>query len=91
MQIASLSQLSLKQCGSTQAFEVTISPYLTLYFSYQTVIGFRDSQYACRRPNTFSRTTGKHYKLLGLNAFEEVPDDQFLRELNQALARSCNV
>lgn len=90
MQIASLSQLSLKQHGGMQAFEVTVSPYLTIYFSYQTVIGFRDSQYACRRANTFSRTTGKHYRLLGLIDFEEVPDDQFLRELNQALARAGN-
>ena len=59
---------------------------LTLFFSYNTVIGFQydGEQYYCE--NTFSRTTGKHLSVLCPDKTKRMKQVAFQRLLDKALS-----
>lgn len=89
MYLDDLDYIDLTQYGSKQAYKVKL-PGIALFFSYSTIIAFRGRSSAYRRANTFSRTTGRHFRILGVADLPEVDDTVFLEELNKALAQASN-
>lgn len=61
---------------------------LTLYFSYDTVIAFREAGHSLRVcENAWSTTTGKHLNWLdGGNKADRLPFNRFQSELENVLA-----
>lgn len=61
---------------------------VTLWFSYNTCIGFRDNSGAVRVPvlseNCWSTTTGKHLNQVGDKSLR-IPRDEFLKRLGEVL------
>ncbi|MCK9600456.1 MAG: hypothetical protein M0R06_15530 [Sphaerochaeta sp.] len=61
---------------------------LTIDFSYQTPIAFRDSEDSAVRVNVWSTTTGKHLNNIdGGNKAARIPGPEFEARLDAAIAR----
>lgn len=75
---------------NTQAYSLWFGD-LKVFVSYSTVVGFSHptvGKYAL--PNTFSRTTGRHYKEMGLTEAEKLDDEDFRLRFFQALKIECD-
>lgn len=61
---------------------------LTLYFSYQTVVAFNDSEGLKVVENQWGPTTGKHLNTIdGGNKSARLPADEFEEALKKTLAK----
>jgi hypothetical protein len=60
---------------------------LTLYFSYNTVVAFRDNVDFQISENVWSRTTGKHLNWLDPDKSKRLPNSEFEERLENVLRR----
>lgn len=72
--------------GTTNKNSVTIGS-LTLYFSYETIIGFYDENGLCVCENVWSRTTGKFLNELQEDKGKRLNRIEFLNKLKECLIR----
>ena len=61
---------------NTQAHLVEIGLH-SFYFSYETCIAYRGPRVCCRVANSYSRTTLKHMREMGVYDWPEVSSDAF--------------
>jgi len=60
---------------------------LTIYFSYDTVVGFSDNSEECFVKNQWGTTTGKHLNWLCPNKKERLPANVFKDKLQKILKK----
>ncbi len=83
--IFNYGQYSSQNYGSSRA--VTIGD-LTLYFSYDTVVAFRDVDTGLViSENIWSTTTGKHLNAINPNKKLRIPREQFKVKLGEVLKK----
>lgn len=70
----------------THTLEVDLGP-LTLYYSYSTIVAFRDENGLHCLQNSWSTTTGKHLNWIQPDHAQRLPSDEFENELHASLAR----
>lgn len=64
-------------CGNNTT-EITING-ITLYFSYETLIGFRKGIFLCIRKNEWGNATGKHINAIpGSGSVSRKDKEQFM-------------
>lgn len=64
-------------CGNNTT-EITVNG-VTLYFSYETLIGFRKGNFLCIRKNEWGNTTGKHMNAIpGSGSVDKMDEEQFI-------------
>jgi len=63
---------------------------ITLYYSYETIIAFRDRNGLTISENVWSKTTGKHLNEICTNKNIRIPYSEFQQKLN-ALLRAHNL
>jgi hypothetical protein len=80
-------KVSLKQVGSPTQHEVEVGD-LTLYFSYDTCVGYWYSgEGTVVSENVWSVTTGKHLNYWQADKKARVPNDEFNTRLAAVLAQ----
>lgn len=70
----------------TNAVEVKLTYYISLYFSYETLVAVRNGSQCVRTDVTHSKTTSKHMNLMGVSEFEKVSQRE-LEEIASNLVR----
>lgn len=70
-----MKQISLRTIRPNLT-EVTIGN-LDLYYSYETIVAFRESGKLMGSQNVWSNTTGRHLSELGISKDERVQADKF--------------
>ena len=69
-------------CNNTNPNDIMVSiGRLDLFFSYETIVAFRDDELSCCRVNSWGPTTGKHLNAIQPDKSERVPGEQFEKML----------
>jgi len=74
----------IRQFAGNNTTQVTVSPSLTLYFSYETCVAFRHNGELVASQNAWSSTTGKHLNAIpGYDKSEALPYEEFTGLLSE--------
>lgn len=76
------------QDNTRKCFAVVIDG-ITLFFSYETLIGAHTIEKQMRIENTWGPTTGKHINRLGMSDFTIVSEDELIEEIVNALYKQA--
>lgn len=74
--------ISFNSSCNNKATKISIGRH-TVYFSYETAIGYAGPLGNCRVLNTYSRTTGKHFNAMGIKDFPVVDHAELNRRLEK--------
>jgi len=66
---------------NTEAYIVNIGPH-EFYFSYETCIAYRGPAGRFRDEDTYSRTTARHMKEMGVKEWQSYPTKEFEEKLS---------
>jgi hypothetical protein len=81
-------KVKLREAGTPTQHEVELGDDLTLYFSYQTCVGFWLSGHGrVVSENVWSNTTAKHLNTWEPDKTRRVKHDEFEKQLEAVLAR----
>lgn len=85
-------QVSIKNYGNYSSdnygsSRMVIVGNLDLYFSYETVIAFRDGGQLTIRQNDWSTTTGRHLNAINTDKKARIPSAEFEAKLNETLTK----
>jgi len=79
--------VKFRNLGTVNQNAVTIGN-LTLYFSYNTIVGFEDNSKIVCSKNAWSKTTGKLLNKIEENKNKRLEYEEFLKELREAFIRN---
>ena len=80
-----MKQISLRQVKDN--FSMVTIGNLDLYYSYETIVAFRDGHTLKGSQNVWSRTTGNHLNEIGISKDERIKAELFDKELKEVLAK----
>jgi hypothetical protein len=78
--------IRVKRCGNTAASTLSLGQNLDLYYSYDTIIGFRNGNSVVVMRNYWGPTTGRHINAIDPDVSHRVSEDEFEKKLSYALA-----
>lgn len=81
-------EVSFENLGTVNKNRVRVGD-VTLYFSYQTCVGFVSPDDKATRENEWGPTTGKLLSMLEPDKKKRVSGEEFNRRLTIALGKTC--
>jgi hypothetical protein len=79
-----------KHYGNLDTLKVTIPEVITLFYSYQTIIAYRDVEDGfVMSQNIWGSLTGGHMNLLSGDKKLRIPHEEFEIKLQAAMERHC--
>ena len=73
-------------CNNTNPNDIVVSiGRLDLFFSYETIVAFRDDELSCCRVNSWGPTTGKHLNAIQPDKSKRVSGEIFEDRLAEML------